>query len=184
MISKSESALLVNYALENEEHLEVAIKTHFVFDSIRETIIEDFISSLVTSLKTELGENWEIANEMKGKVFDQYTGLMFSKKNWKNYFVRLQQEKSGAREFCLGVVKANEKLPPIPDLKKLLDDEYKPGKAYPWWVWFSFLEEPYTNWNNLDILLALYRKTEAIEYLKRHILKIIKISEPLLDKIT
>lgn len=184
MITKPENQLLVDFALENEEHLEIAIKTHNVFDSIREMVIERFLSSFEICLQKELGNNWEISVDMKGKVFEQWAGIDISKRGWKKYHIRLQQEKSGARDFLLGVVKENEKLPSLPDLKKKLDEEYKPGKAYPWWAWCSLLEEPYTSWNNMDSLIALYRKTDALEYLKRHFLKIVKISEPLLDEIS
>ena len=39
----------------------------------------------------------------------------------------------------------------------------------------SISQEPYKNWNTLEMMLALYRKTDALDYIKRQFMTVARM---------
>ena len=61
-----------------------------------------------------------------------------------------------------------------------MNQKYRAGRLSKNWNWFQYMDWPYNNWNNEEILLKMYRG-EAAEYFVNE-LKIIKeIVEEIID---
>jgi hypothetical protein len=136
-------------------------------------------------MKEQLDNQWIVINQLKENPFDRYKGFFVAKKGWRdNYEIGISSERYGARGFIIGV-KKNEKSQPIDGgkLKSLIDDKYKPGSASPLWEWYQWIEYIYGNWDNEEILIKMYKKDEAVNYFKEHILRIKEIVEPVVDEV-
>ena len=127
MVSKGEIELIVDYALENESNLKIAVKVGLAFEEIRKRVIIDLLGTFENILKQSLDDpdQWIFNNEFKGDINANYRGFYIGKRSWKNnYQVGIQCQQSGTRKFVIGLGK-NKMLSPIEGgyLKKQIDEQ-------------------------------------------------------------
>lgn len=185
MVSKGEEELIIDYALQNEDNLKIIISIMNSFDKIREKIIVPFLEAFEKTLQESLNDKWLIKNELKENLFELYKGFYIFRNDWKgDYSIGFSCERRLARGFIIGVAK-NDKIEPIGGgkLKEVLDENYIKGLASKNWEWYRWLEPPYLNWDNEDVLIKmLFKKEEAVNYFREHLLRIKEIASPLIDE--
>ena len=186
MASEEEIKMIVDYALKDDTNLEVAVKIASAFDDISKRIIIDFLYALENILKQSLDDHdqWIITNELKNDVFAKDKGFYIEKRAWKgNYQIGIQSLQYGARKFIIGLGK-DKMLSPIEggNLKKQIDEQYRPGLADEWWEWYRNVEGDYETWDNEKVLIDMYRKEKAVNYFKGPIITIARIASPVIDK--
>ena len=180
MFSDEEKNIFIEYSLQNEENLKISINGYLSFDSLREKIIRQFIESAEKSIKAKLSDDWEVDNSIKNNVFERWGGLFVYKKAWNGeYKIGFSSDKYGAKGFIIGVCK-NETAPHIDGLLEKLNSEYRQGTQSNDWNWYQWLDHPYLNWDNEEVLLKMYRN-EATEYFTQHIESIKSIVSELID---
>ncbi len=184
MFSEEERNIFIDYSLQSEDNLKISINSALSFDHLRERIIQRFIESIEESLHKELEnltDDWELNNDIKGNIFDHWRGIYVYKTTWnEQYQIGFSSEKYGAKGFIIGVAKHSEKVPHIEGLLEKLNNEYRQGSQSNVWNWYQWLENPYQNWDNEEILIKMYC-SEAVEYFKKHILSIIHVASDMID---
>jgi len=181
MFSDEERDIYVEYALLNEETLRISINTTLAFDQLRKNIITAFLKSVEKAIRERLSEEWIIDNSLLENVFDHWRGIFISKKDWiKEYQIGFSSEKYGAKGFIIGVTKASESVPHIVGLLEKMNRDYRQGTQSNNWNWYQWMEHPYQNWDNEDILIKMYRG-EAVDYCVKHIMLISEIASKQID---
>lgn len=182
MINKGESKVIIDYAFKDVENLKIALKVGYAFTEIKEGIINDFLDALESALKPDLdNDKWEIKKNI------HKAGFYITKRQWQGkYAIAFQSERSGLREFTIGVVKDHPKTVRIDaeKLKNLLDKEFnRPAKQSNWWEWRQWIDDPYQNWDNEQTLIEMkFQKNKVVSYFREYILRIKNIAEPVIDE--
>jgi hypothetical protein len=186
MMGTAEADLTVEYVLQNEDHLRVALG--IMYDcrrEIRRRIITDFLNRLETALKKCLPD-WRLKNDLKENNFDHWRGLYLDREKWVDtYKIGFWADKYDARGIFLAVRKP-EKANRIDgvQLKALLDARYRLGGTDDQWEWWQWMAEGYDNWDTAETLIRLSRKDEkdeAVPYFVNHLSRIVEIAEPVID---
>lgn len=184
MFSEEERKIFIEHSMQDENNLKISINAALSFDHLREKIIQRFIESVEDSLLKELNklsDEWEMNNSIKDNIFDHWRGIFVYKRTWdKQYQVGFSSEKYGAKGFIIGVIKNNEKVPNIDGLFEKLNNEYRQGSQSNSWNWYQWLEHPYQNWDNEEVLIKMYH-SEATGFFTKHVLSIIHIATNIID---
>jgi len=183
MFSEEERNIFIEYSLQNEDNLKISINSALSFRHLRERIIRDFIELIEKSLRKELDElidDWTIDNSIKDNIFEHWNGVFLSKKTWnQDYQIGFSSEKHDAKGFIIGVAK-NEKVPHIDGLLEKLNNEYRQGSQSNSWNWYQWMDQPYRDWDNEEILIMMYND-EATDYFTKHIMTIVRIASDIID---
>jgi len=186
MVSKGEIELIVDYALENESNLEIALKIAFAFNEIRKKIIIDFLDALENALRESLDNEWTIQNNLKKDVFAKWKGCYIAKKKWQDIcLIGIESDSSDAKNFFVTVRKNKEQIPEAiggGKLKNLLDKEYRPGSGGEQWIYWKYFEGIYRNWDEEVLIKMSFKKDEIVRYFKEQILRIKDIATPVIDE--
>ncbi len=182
MLNSEEKDIIIDFALQNEDNFKIAINIGLSFDKIRKIVILDFLDSLEKALKNSLNGEWTVENEIKENVFQHWRGLYIYKNSWnKKYKIGFESQSHNAKGFIIGIVK-DETIPTIEGLKEQLDDKYRKGLVSAYWSWYQYLDYPYQNWDNEEVLMKMKLYTsESVEYFKNNIFQIKDIATQSID---
>lgn len=184
MISMGTKDVILDFVLEREENLRMALLLGSVYDDLRIKIIAAFAEDLGKELKKSLGQGWtvDVAPLMR-EPLARFTGFSVAKTTWSDrYGIWVEAQKQGAREFVMGVWKKPE-ANGIDDLKDLLDQHYGYGKSNQYWVWWQYVEDRYRNWDDEEVLTEMwFQRRSVIDYFRERIMKIGDLAAPHIDK--
>ena len=107
MFSNADQAAILRFIFSSEANVELALGVLAAGQSIRERIIQDFLTSLEAELArkaSQLGASWKVVNELKTNPFEHWLQIYMTKQDWNDlYRISLGPENSDARGFILGV---------------------------------------------------------------------------------
>jgi len=143
-----ENETIANYALKNEDNLEVAFATANALYKIKKKLIEKFKKQL-RFLANEL--DFDIIIDENLGQYEDYTYFRFTKKSsWKHAYICFQFESKNANDFLYGMRFVDEKNPLPPEIANSIlqrfNKDFKSDK--PRWWFYSYFEDYYRNWNN------------------------------------
>lgn len=181
MISSEEKKVVLDFVLEKEENLKTALLIGSLYDDLRIKIISAFEEALTKELKKKLDNDWVI--EGFQNPLESYARYSINKKSWNNkYRIAIEAQKSGAREFIIGVQKKPD-AGEIDGLKTMLDEKIGNGKSTQWWPWYRYVDERYRNWDDKEVLFEMwFQRNSVVEHFKNQILKIKDLAASYIDK--
>ena len=107
MFSNADQEAILRFIFSREANVELALGVLAAGPSIREKIIQDFLTSLEAELgrkTSQLGASWRVVNELKTDPFMRQAPVYMTKQDWNNlYKISLSPDNWGARGFFLGV---------------------------------------------------------------------------------
>ena len=167
-MSPEERDIILAQSLSTEENTRVALLVGASFDDLRCRIISGFADALVLRLRDRMGPAWCITNRIVVDGYLQKPGaiwavhyvgvericvrLMYNRSPDKMYFSILTEESPGPPKINWG------------RLKQELDSRFAVGVASDTCRWMSLVDPAYRNWYDLEILLKLWKKTDAATY--------------------
>jgi hypothetical protein len=185
MSSSLETTIIADHALEKKENLVTALKVAAAADEISSRIIRGFLEKLEKSLLGQLGDDWRIVNELQNKPLEKWQMFGFTKTAWpKRYQIVTMPARNGARDFFMGIRKPDKDAGVTPldmDLKDVLDRGIRPGQQSEWWSYWSWLENPYRQWDGVDVLVDLFFGDDAVEWFSLRLLRIRELTEGVFD---
>ncbi|HMD70074.1 MAG TPA: hypothetical protein VKF41_01955 [Bryobacteraceae bacterium] len=180
-----EAEVIAKYAFESERKLRITAKVGLVFPTIKETIIREFVQSLIAQLKPRVGKAWDVYDEWAETPLKSGSLIGIYKPTWAmDAGVGLHCARTGPCDLNFYVyLQKKHKTPTATELGEVLDERYAHGGHSgnnPWW---KYVDPPYRDWNTEDALIGLWKKHEAVDYYANHLLKIWKIASPFMSKI-
>jgi hypothetical protein len=182
-MSISDDLIIVEYALQTEQNLDLSLAVGRQFDRIKERVIGGFTDGLKSELLRRL-PGAIVENEFKDDPLKKYAGLYLVRTEWKDGFqVYLESQDANARSITFGVRRKN------PDGKRVLGDaaakldaKLGTGKTNPDWEWFQSLGDPYKHWSKRKVLLEMYKvnkgqreKRDVLEYVAARLVSVFDI---------
>jgi hypothetical protein len=161
---------VIDYALQNEQNLEIAYETYKAFDQISKNISKSFLFKLKERLENSLvGDSW-IFPEINSA---EKITFLIGNKNW------TQETRFGLKDFndndraCFGVCTNEENRS---KLFSIIQVDIQ-GRITPF-GWWARLISPYNKWNeSLDGLKSLYHPDRLLDYTEVNILKLANLVE-------
>jgi hypothetical protein len=182
MLGKSEEAVIVDYAFQSAEHLQIALAiTYGCKQEIRRKIITDFLPALEGALR-EAFPGWRLENALIPDVFAPWRGITLSPETWADGYAIALEVNRWATSVYVGIKKPPE-VQPIGDgsFKTQIDQRYRPGMTQDGWEWYQWISDRYGNWDNAETLLKLYEKGEAAAYYAGQLSQLAAIASPMLE---
>lgn len=174
---------IIDYVLQNERDLKIALNIIYSSNYLKEKIVLKFLKALETKLRSDniIDHNWIF--EISENVFATYFGFTLTKDEWKNrgYYICLEAQSPGLKNFIIGITKKVDCLPiENGKLRELLDQTCGYGKNSNYWEWYQYVPS-YRDWDNKEIYYELYKETEPIILLTKLINKIKEVAMPVID---
>ncbi len=196
MLSPEDKNTILDFICSSDENLELALGVLAVRNDLMMWIIREFLKKLeikLNGLVHDLGSSWTVVNRSKDEL-NGNVKIWLTKKEWNNFFrIGLGAERSGPKEFIVGVVRLDDKLVVNEDAVQMsmaLNEKLGPGKTGPWWPYHLPLKDDaglkeYSDWSNPRNLMQLIGKRGqlAIDDISDVMLCIAKESEKTLDSL-
>jgi hypothetical protein len=179
--------VILDHALQSESNFRMAVQVGLAFPDIHARIIKEFLAALKADLKKRLGRQWEVSDNWN--PIPSKTKLIVSvrKTQWSGEdCIGLACQKRGPSELNWYIY-VHPKATPVQqsDIKSALDSKYALGRREtpfnPWWKYIE--HRTYRAWNTEESLVALWQKSDAVEYYADHLTRIAKIASPIIDRI-
>jgi hypothetical protein len=177
---------IIDYVLQNERDLKIALNIIYSSNFIKEKIVLKFLEALETKLRSDkiIDQNWIF--KISENVFANYFNITLTKDDWENrgYYICLEAQSTGLKNFIIGITKKVDCMPiENGKLKKLLDQACGYGNNSNHWEWYQYVPS-YRDWDNNEILFKLYKDkgAEPITLLASIILKIKEVAMPIIDR--
>lgn len=183
MISREAKEVVLDFVLGKEENLKTALLIGSVYDDLRIKIISAFGETLEKELRNHLDIEWVIDFALFEEPLKKWVGFSINKKSWGDkYGIAIEAQKSGPREFVIGVWKKQDARE-IEDLKTLLDEKIGNGSSSRVWPWYRYVDERYRNWDDKEVLFEMwFRRDSVVEYFKNQTLMIKDLATSYIDK--
>jgi len=184
MVDKEAKQVVLEYVLGREENLKTALLVCSAYEDLKKTIISAFAEDLKRELEGALSAGWVVDfSPLINQPLDRWTGFSIWKETWgTRYGIGVEAQRSGARDFIIGVYKRKEERH-IPDLKTALDDKVTYGKSNDWWVWWQWVSDHYRNWDSETTLVDMWCQRESVvTYFRDQIMAIKEVSETYIDR--
>ena len=167
--------LIVDQALESEANLGVAIAVHASFEAIVERIVLKFLRELEQTLKTTLGEGWEIKSRF-GQIYHEHHLLTLGKSRWVNACPIQLRVSKNLKEPYIGIWKKQKPFTILsPKDESALRDsltEIFPETEHndEWIAYWSVKSTQYRLWNEPQTLRNMYFRTgDFVSYYKEFV---------------
>lgn len=190
MKETEEADVIVEQAFENEQNLRLAAKVGLAFPSVKRRIVREFVQCLAVGLETRLGQEWIVEDYWTEDPLQAGCQIALVKKPWADgASIGLECDKAGPSELLYFVWReSKQKSPTVTDLKRSLDECFSHGNHYSPstggdTLWWKSVDGRYRDWNNENMLVALWKKKNAVEYYADRLWRICEIAGPLLDKL-
>jgi predicted nucleotidyltransferase len=182
-IGKTPQQIIIDYAFENEDNVKTALQIIYgCQNDIRKKIIIDFLNALERALRDVFPDpEWRVENSLGENILESNHGVYFAKgQGVESYKIGFYPSSPGPKRFIIGIVKPPQ-AQPIPNLKKAIEERYRPGQANAGWEWWQWIGDGYGDWDNAETLMTLYRQDEAIQYFCDHLKRLKEIASPFID---
>ncbi len=156
-MSISDDSIIVEYALQTEEHLELSLAVGRQFNHIKERVIAEFAKVLKSELSGRLPS--AIVESDFDDPLKRYSKLSLVESEWK-YEVKvcLESQDVNARSVIFGIKRNNPDDKSAPgNLAAQLSAKLGTGKTSPDWEWFQYLDDPYRHWSKRKVVLEMYK---------------------------
>ncbi len=158
---------ILRFIFDSDANVELALGVLAAGQSIRERIIQDFLTSLEAELgrkASQLGDSWEVANELKTDPFKHWSQVNITKQDWNDlYRISLEPLNMNARGFVLGVWNNWATLGQRLDggrIRAALQGHVRSGATNDWWP-FYMSADPYQDWDDKRTLLGSRKQGET-----------------------
>jgi hypothetical protein len=176
MTVKSESDVVLEHALLNEENLAVAAAIGAAYEQLCGRVIGDFLRHLSADLATRLGAGWRVTACLDSeRLTERYTECLTARRvgYFPNLRVLLAGDETGYPKRPYLAVRADDPAKVasgvLEQVKRAIDATYRTGRASPHSVWYRYMDNPYATWGTPDGLVRLYRTAEAVTFFTEHL---------------
>lgn len=164
-----ETKEIIQHAKASEDHMRVAIAVGRAYYELLKTLIVEFAQEFEKKI---MDNGWdkdgEFDNYLKNNPFGRYAGMSYRQNHWpKEVCVCMETDKNNGRDFWVGVVltKDGTKNENSKNIWNRLIDNFRNtawSENYPpWWAGCRRLPK-YSDFTNMDTLIALYKKDDII----------------------
>lgn len=176
--------LILSYAFQCDDHIEVAIAVGERFGLIKQSVIGKFAEALQCELERRLPGVEVFENQLGTLKKD--SGFYFCKPEWRKQFsIGVAADQPDACSMYFGLAKQT----PQPgrllgDTAAKLDEVLGRGKTTDDWEWKKSLDEPYKSWNSERLLLDMYKgkNGEALDCIASFLVRVFQCVEQDVDK--
>jgi hypothetical protein len=180
MVSEQDRKMASDYILGDLDNLRVAGIVWSAKPQIQELILAGFLNTLETTLKQRLGKGWTITNPGP-EMAKRFVEFRIAKDTWADQrAVVLAPE---GKSFYWGIRKSKDA--PFADgggVARELHASYPKGKSDAEWEWWVWVDEEFKDLDNVETLIKLQAKQEALSYFQDHLMRIIEIVDPILER--
>jgi hypothetical protein len=174
----AEDELIVDYALQNDEQLELSIAVGTRLHRIQERVITRFIATLKKRLMQELPGAVVVDESMLTEPLTKGAGLSLASPEWTGlYSISLESETRNASKMFFGIGKKHpEPGRQLGDLGDKLNLALGRGGTERSWEWWQYFAMPYLDWSSDKALLGMFRG-EALDFVGQRMVQLFRITE-------
>lgn len=167
---------VIDHAKSNSENMRVAIQVGLSFQELRNSLIRDFAEALKDRLQ-ELGNLDINVDPWLKDPTGSYTGMSFNRPHWSKFSVCIEAQRNGSQNYIIGIYgkKSEVDLTIRDNISTALNDRLSNGRSSEHWIWYQNVDKKYLNLDNIDALMAVYTKTDIVNYYSENIEQLLKI---------
>jgi hypothetical protein len=185
---KSESDVVLEHALLNEENLAVAAAIGEAYEELCGRVVAGVLRPLSAELTARLGAGWRVTAFLDPvRLAERSLECLTARRNGDPASLRvvLAADEAGYPKKPYLAVRADDPAKVaggvMDQVKRAIDARYRSGRASAYSVWYRYLDNPYATWGTPDGLVRLYRTAEAVAFFTEHLEQLARAVEAALS---
>jgi hypothetical protein len=180
MTARSERDVIIDHALRDEDHLEIALKIGQAYSDLCSRVIVGFLAAVEAELSPRLKSAWKVTVPSdSAHIATQHCLNAHFPGHPGGFHVLLSADEPKYPFAMYFAVRSDPSVAVelTEHVRDTVNAAYLKGHRGDPSFWYKYVDKAYTSWGSADATLLLYRKGEALTYFVDHLEKLAQAVE-------